>query len=213
MYRSKHCSTASRILLASYVTLAALLCATSASPATSAQTPAAPSAQGSTKTPAATPAPSPSSSADGSTVPSTTSPDSAASDPSAAAKKPKKVWTNEEVTGISSTISVVGDGRNGKSKNAPQTPADPAYVASVRKKLQDLQDKMAAADKELASLKDFSEGEPVATADREFHKSYNNQPIGQQITNLQAKKIDLQSKIDALLDEARKKGVEPGQLR
>lgn len=30
---------------------------------------------------------------------------------------------------------------------------------------------------------------------------------------LQEKKKDLQAQIDALLDEARKKGVEPGQLR
>jgi hypothetical protein len=30
---------------------------------------------------------------------------------------------------------------------------------------------------------------------------------------LQDKKKDLQSKMDALLDEARKKGVEPGELR
>jgi hypothetical protein len=34
-----------------------------------------------------------------------------------------------------------------------------------------------------------------------------------QIRVLQDQKKDLQSKIDALLDEARKKGVEPGQLR
>jgi len=110
-------------------------------------------------------------------------------------------------------ISVVGNGSNAKSKNAAQVPADPAYIASVRKQLEKLKGQMADADKELASLKDFSEGEPVATANREFHKSYNNEPIAHQVTNLQAKKVDLQSKIDALLDEARKKGVEPGQLR
>ncbi len=110
-------------------------------------------------------------------------------------------------------ISVVGNARNAKSKNAVPTPADPAYIANVRKKLQELRDKMDATDKELATLKDFSEGEPVATADREFHKSYGSQPIAQQIASLQAKKLDLQSKIDALLDEARQKGVEPGQLR
>lgn len=134
-------------------------------------------------------------------------------DPEAAAKKPKKVWTNENLKDGTGTISVVGDARNSKSKNTPQSPPDGAYIASVRKQLQDLRDKMAAADKELLSLKNFSEGEPVATADREFHKSYNNEPIAHQITNLQAKKAALQSKIDALLDEARKKGVEPGQLR
>jgi len=79
--------------------------------------------------------------------------------------------------------------------------------------MQKFQDQMADIDKQLVTLKNFSEGEPVATADREFHKSYNNEPIAQQVVTLQTKKLDLQSKIDALLDEARKKGLEPGQLR
>jgi peptidoglycan hydrolase CwlO-like protein len=37
--------------------------------------------------------------------------------------------------------------------------------------------------------------------------------VDQQITNLQEKKKQLQGKIDALLDEARKKDVQPGDLR
>ena len=163
--------------------------------------------------PSQTPAPEPASAASP-TTPS--SANAAATDPGSvdpATKKPKKVWTNEDVSGMSSKLSIVGDAHNAKGKSAVQAPPDPSYVASVRKQLQKLQDQLAAADKELASLKDFSEGEPVATADREFHKSYNSQPIAQQITNLRTKKIDLQSQIDALLDEARKKGVEPGQLR
>ena len=110
-------------------------------------------------------------------------------------------------------ISVVGDGKTPKGKTPAQNPPDPTYVANVRKQVQKLQDQMADADKELASLKNFSEGETVPTPDRELHKGYNSQPIDQQMTNLQAKKKDLQSKIDALRDEARKKGVEPGQLR
>ncbi|MGA2418765.1 MAG: hypothetical protein ABSG69_01675 [Candidatus Acidiferrum sp.] len=167
--------------------------------------------------PAATPA-APSSTAPQSTAPAAnTAPttDPATSDPSAsaAARKTKKVWTNEDVSGISSPISVVGDAKNPKSKNSQQAPPDASYISSVRKQMQKFQDQMTAIDKELATLKNFSEGEPVATADREFHKSYNNEPIAQQVTTLQTKKLDLQSKIDALLDEARKKGVEPGQLR
>jgi hypothetical protein len=153
-----------------------------------------------------------------SSAPATTTTDPAAADPSAApapaaAKKTKKVWTNEDVSGISAPISVVGDAKNPKSKNPQQTPPDASYISGVRKQMQKFQDQMADIDKELATLKNFSEGEPVATADREFHKSYNNEPIGQQISSLRTKKLDLQSKIDALLDEARKKGVEPGQLR
>jgi hypothetical protein len=183
----------------SQTVLLACLCATSAVAAAAQATPAPPPPE---QPAAQSPAP----------------PEAPASDPSNSApppntKKVKKVWTNEEVSGMSSTISVVGDGRSAKSKNAPQKPADPQYISSTKTKLQKLHEQIAAADKELATLKDFSEGEPVSTADREFHKSYNNQPIAQQIASLQTKKLDLQSQIDALLDEARQKGVEPGQLR
>jgi hypothetical protein len=38
-------------------------------------------------------------------------------------------------------------------------------------------------------------------------------PVNQQITSLTDKKKQLEGKIDALLDEARKKGVQPGDLR
>jgi hypothetical protein len=46
-----------------------------------------------------------------------------------------------------------------------------------------------------------------------LNKSYPREPIEAQTRALQHKKKDRVSKIDALLDEARKKGVEPGQLR
>jgi hypothetical protein len=128
-------------------------------------------------------------------------------------KKAKKVWTNEEVTGISSTISVVGDSHAGKSRPTPETPADAQYIAKTKLELQKLQTQIVDADKQLATLKSFSEGEPVGSGAQEFHKGYNNQPIEQQRVNLEAKKKELQAKIDVLLDEARKKGVEPGQLR
>jgi len=145
------------------------------------------------------------------TAPGTTDPAGSTANPPAT--KTKKVWTNEDVSGLGGTISVVGDARNGKSKGTAQGAPDAQYIATVRKQLEKLRGQMAAADKEIASLKDFAAGEPVSTSDREFHKNYGNQPIQQQIEGLQTKKKDLQSQIDALLDEARKKGVEPGQLR
>ncbi len=138
----------------------------------------------------------------------------AVTDPNAApVKKSKKVWTNENMSDANGPISVVGDGRANKGKSSPPTPADPAYVAKTKKDLQKLQQQIDDANKQLATLKSFSEGEPVGSGAQEFHKGYNNQPIEQQRVNLEAKKKDLQAKIDALLDEARKKGVEPGQLR
>jgi len=196
------------LLAASQLVLAAQLCLTS--PAAASPTPApapAPQAQSASQNPA------PPDSVGSAAVPAA-APDPDANISATNPKKPIKVWTNEDVTGMSGKhFAANGDPRNAKVKTTPQAAPDSAYISSVRKQLQDLQNKMAAADKELLSLKNFSEGEPVGTADREFHKSYNSQPIAQQMTNLEAKKVDLQSKIDALLDEARKKGVEPGQLR
>ena len=138
-----------------------------------------------------------------------------AADPAAAssAKKSKKIWTNEDVPDMGRPVSVVGDGRDAKNKSAAQKPADPQYVATVRKQLEKLRGQLADADKELATLKNFNDGESVGTSDRELHKGYNSQPILQQMANLEIKKKDLQAKIDTLLDEARQKGVEPGQLR
>jgi hypothetical protein len=48
--------------------------------------------------------------------------------PPADAPKPKKVWTNENLSGASGTISVVGD-EKGKQKPANTKPADAQYIA------------------------------------------------------------------------------------
>lgn len=128
-------------------------------------------------------------------------------------KKEKKVWTNENLGDAKGTVSVVGGKDAAKAKGHPTKPADAAYVASVKSKLEKMRGDIASADKQIAKLREFNAGEPVGTSEREFHKGYNMQPIDQQIQRLEEKKRDLQAKIDALLDEARKKGVEPGQLR
>lgn len=130
-------------------------------------------------------------------------------------KKPKKVWTNENLSGVSGTISVVGDPKNvPKLKPTPSKPADAQYVASVRNQLAKLQAQVADIDKQLVDLKNFSEGEPSTSASGlKLHKGYSTEPIEVQMRALREKKKDLESKIDALLDEARKKGVESSQLK
>lgn len=127
--------------------------------------------------------------------------------------KPKKVWTNENLSGASGTVSVVGDPKS-KPKTTSSKPADAQYIASTRKQLEKLQSQIADADKQITDLTNFSKGEPSTDAGGiKLNKGYNREPIEVQIHVLQEKKKDLQAQIDALLDEARKKGVEPGQLR
>jgi hypothetical protein len=133
--------------------------------------------------------------------------------PPAETKKPKKVWTNENLSSANGPVSVVGDPKN-KPKPAFSKPANAQYVASVRKQLDKLQGDIADIDKQLVDLKHFSAGEPSTSASGiKLNKSYEREPIEVQMRALQDKKKDLESKVDALLDEARKKGIESSQLR
>jgi hypothetical protein len=128
------------------------------------------------------------------------------------ARNSKKVWTNENLSDANGPVSVVGDPKN-PVKGKTDSPADPQYVANARKQLEKLQSDLADTEKQLVALKDFSSGEPSHSAGKQLNKSYNQTPVNEQIRNLEEKKKQTQAKIDALLDEARKKGVEPGQLR
>jgi hypothetical protein len=133
--------------------------------------------------------------------------------PPADAKKTKKVWTNENLSDANGAVSVVGDAKS-KTKSGSSKPADAQYIASTRKQLEKLQSQTVDADKQTTDLTNFSKGEPSTGASGiKLNKGYNREPIEVQIRTLQEKKKDLQAQIDALLDEARKKGVEPGQLR
>jgi chaperonin cofactor prefoldin len=128
------------------------------------------------------------------------------------AQKPKKVWTNDDVK-AAGPVSVVGNPKSKPKTSAPKTVND-SYVASVRKQLEKLQKQIADIDKQLTDLKNFSEGDPSNNASGiKLNKSYDREPIEVQMRALQDQKKDLQAQVDALLDEARKKGVEPGQLR
>jgi hypothetical protein len=159
--------------------------------------------------------PAPSNSPPASPTPATSPaqpPDSsspAAADP----KKTKKVWTNEDVSGLTGPISVVGNSKNlGKPGSGGK--ADPQYITNTKKELAKLRSQLDDADKQLTDLKDFSEGKaPATSGGYQINKGYNREPVDQQIVGLQEKKKQLQDKIDALLDEARKKGVQPGDLR
>jgi hypothetical protein len=130
-------------------------------------------------------------------------------------KKPKKVWTNDNLSDANGAVSIVGDAKNGpKTKPNPAKPADAQYIASLRKQLSKLQEQIVDVDKQLGDLTNFSKGEPSSSASGiKLNKGYNREPIEVQMRALQEKKKELQAKTDALLDEARKKGVEPGQLR
>jgi hypothetical protein len=131
----------------------------------------------------------------------------------AQARGTKKVWTNDDINGLNGPVSVVGNSKN-LGKGGPDAKADGQYIASTRKELLKLQSQLEDTTKQLRNLQDFSEGKaPATSSGYPINKGYNRVPVNQQITSLEDKTKQLRDKIDALVDEARKKGVDPGDLR
>jgi hypothetical protein len=151
------------------------------------------------------------------------------SSPAIPAAKPKKVWTNENLGDVSGTISVVGDPRRasassgqaarpGQNKSAATKTSDdrvdPKTVAQVREQVQKLQAGIDNVDKQLAQLTGLSKGDSKNTGGLNSDTfSYSTASLEDQIKQLQAKRNQLQTAMDGLLDAARAGGIEPGQLR
>jgi hypothetical protein len=137
---------------------------------------------------------------------------SSASTPTSTASS-KKVWTNDDVAGAKGGVSVVGDKRNLSYHATPAHPADPATVDRIKKSLQKLQTQLDDVNNKLKSYKQFQDGDAVSKGERDMSKPYSRTPVDQQMAQLLEKKKQLEDQIGDLLDEARKKGVDPGQLR
>jgi hypothetical protein len=125
----------------------------------------------------------------------------------------KKIWTNENLASAKGDVSVVGDKRNQSYHMGSGQPADPATGARIKKDLEKLQTQLDDVNSRLKSYKEFQEGEPVSKGERDLSKGYSRIPVDQQMEKLLKKKKELQTQIGDLVDEARKKGIDPGQLR
>jgi hypothetical protein len=130
-------------------------------------------------------------------------------------KKTKKVWTNENLTDVSgSPISQIGDAKNGASrKSAAAKTAGSQVAVSFRKRLAAFQMQLADMDTQIADLKSFAKGESSRTGGLQMHKRYTMEPVQDQILKLEERRKIVAAKMDAVFDAARKRGIEPGQLR
>lgn len=131
------------------------------------------------------------------------------------AKKPKKVWTNDELHGLNGSVSVVGDTAKmnpGKGRST-QGDASPSLIARMHGELQRLRANLDKTDKQIHDLKEFNSGEATGTASLQLHHSYTTASIPDQIKQLEEKKKQIEARIAAIEDDARKRGIEPGQLR
>jgi hypothetical protein len=76
-----------------------------------------------------------------------------------------------------------------------------------------LQSQLDAADKKLDDLRNFRGDNSSSTGGVNPNQGYTMTPVSDQIKQLEDKRKQIQDKLDAVLDEARKKGIEAGQLR
>lgn len=141
-------------------------------------------------------------------------------DSTAAKKKPKKVWTNDEISTVGGTVSVVGDSSSSNSASSSKTTRKPDSDSSQSKEIQKYRDQLQqlwaqldATDKKIEELRNFKADNSSPSGGINPHHGYYTTPIADQIKQLEDKKKQIQEKIDAIEDEARKKGIEPGQLR
>jgi len=139
----------------------------------------------------------------------TDTPSSTATSSSAANAKPKKVWTNDDVAAASPGVTVAA-----KAATTPSATGANAHLAvQLRGQLEKLQSQLKGVDTELDELKRFQAGELSGDAGRQLHKRYSSAPIPGQIAKLEEKRNNLQDQIEAIYEQARKKGILPGQLR
>jgi predicted lipoprotein len=139
-------------------------------------------------------------------------PASQSAQPANSSSPPKKVWTNEDMPTGKNGVSVVGDKRN-KAYHAGSQIGDPVTAARIKNDLARLQKQLDDVNSKLKTYKEFQEGEPVSKGERDMSQAYSRTPVDQQMQRLLDKKKQLETQISDLLDEARKKGIDPGDLR
>jgi hypothetical protein len=131
---------------------------------------------------------------------------------SATTEKPKKVFTNDDVAAANANPPNVA-AKPSTGKPAKSVEGDPRLAQSLRARLQKLEPQLKDTEAQLSDLKKFAAGETDGSASRDFHRGINRTTVPEQIAKLEQKRTALQTEIDSIYEEARKKGILPGQLR
>lgn len=148
-------------------------------------------------------------------------PDSnAPANPTPEKKKPKKVWTNDEIAKTSGGVSVVG-GANSPSSSAAkkQDSADAKYdprqrqINDYKDQLAKLQSQVDAIDSRINQLKNFKGENTSPSNGINLSQGYDMVPIADQIKQLEDKKKQLRAKMDDIETDAHKNGITSDDLR
>lgn len=135
--------------------------------------------------------------------------------------KPKKVWTEDDIGSLKGNVSVVGDASKArkasqKSQKDNQAEAslppekDPAWY---RKQLAPLRARVEQLDAEIRKMRGVQGGKETSDAGRRYNGFDLPMNSQDRMEQLEKKRKDLQAKIDSLEDQARRNGLNPGELR
>jgi len=142
--------------------------------------------------------------------------------------KAKKVFTDEDMAGLKSTVSVVGQESSAEAKESGEAEAQPESgeaksgaqgEAYWRGKARKLRDQMAAVDKQIEALKEEIKKSGAAgfsNADKPMDPRQNYIYVhdrNAQLKELENRRADLDKQMDALMEEGRRAGADPGWFR
>src|ERR1700730_3995538 len=133
--------------------------------------------------------------------------------------KTKKVWTNEEISGVGGdgAISVVGKadgaGSNASSNNFQKittgSSARDQQAAVYRDRIHKLNIELETINKKIAELRNFKAENSSPSGGINMHQRYDRTPVEEQVKELEEKKKHSQGQIEAVEEQARKNGFEP----
>ena len=142
------------------------------------------------------------------------------SPPAGKAEKTKRVWTNDEVGSLQGTVSVVGTNRGteGKAQSAQNGSGGAAEarrgkILRYRAAIAELRKKIEAADERISRMKNFKADDGSPNGGINPHRAYNMVPLDEQEKQLEGKKKQFLAAIEDLENQAKKEGIEPGELR
>ncbi|MBS1840370.1 MAG: hypothetical protein JSS69_02160 [Acidobacteria bacterium] len=136
---------------------------------------------------------------------------SASASNTAADKKAKKVWTEDDLHGLGG-VSVVGNAKpSAKGHASPNTGKDGA-AANYKQQLAKLQAQLDDVNKKLADLHNFNGDSGASTGIQTNHR-LNRGSVSDQIAQLETKRTQLTEQMQRIFDDARHNGIEPGALR
>ncbi|MGB2897809.1 MAG: hypothetical protein WBB89_00995 [Candidatus Acidiferrum sp.] len=127
---------------------------------------------------------------------------SAGKDQAKEKKKPKKIWTEEEISAVGGSISVVGDQHpSNNSSRAPTstTASDGRDASYYRGRLAPLRQQIEELDREIQEMRSA--------------KGTVRENVEAQVQVRETRREKIQKQINEIEEDARRHGIAPGQLR